>query len=101
MARCVLARWSGLSVDFTAVKTLHPATLARKHHQFCRRLGVLRTSFAQQSVTDLKSLVGKKAIAQRMPLYEPGHLQGDSEHICGTRGYDHCVQTHGNAEVRP
>ncbi len=30
------------------------------------------SSFAQQSVTDLKSLVGMKAIAQRMPLYEPG-----------------------------
>lgn len=30
------------------------------------------SGFAQQSVTDLKSLVGMKAIAQRMPLYEPG-----------------------------
>jgi hypothetical protein len=27
---------------------------------------------AQRSVTDLKSLVGMKAIAQRIPLYEPG-----------------------------
>ena len=25
-----LARWSGLSVDFIAVKTLRPATLARE-----------------------------------------------------------------------
>jgi hypothetical protein len=30
------------------------------------------SGFAQQPVTDLKSLVGMKAIAQRMPLYEPG-----------------------------
>jgi hypothetical protein len=27
---------------------------------------------AQQGVTDLKSLIGKKAIAQRVPFYEPG-----------------------------
>jgi hypothetical protein len=30
------------------------------------------TCFAQQAVTDLKSLIGKKAIAQRVPFYEPG-----------------------------
>jgi hypothetical protein len=30
------------------------------------------TCFAQQAATDLKSLVGKKAIAQRMPFFEPG-----------------------------
>ena len=30
------------------------------------------TCFSQQAVTDLKSLIGKKAIAQRVPFYEPG-----------------------------
>jgi hypothetical protein len=68
----VLARWSGLSVDFIAVKTLHPATLARKATILVAASVFCATSFAQQSVTDLKSLVGKKAVAQRMPLYEPG-----------------------------
>jgi hypothetical protein len=33
---------------------------------------VCATCFAQQAVTDLKSLIGKKAIAQRVPFYEPG-----------------------------
>lgn len=33
---------------------------------------VCATCFAQQAVTDLKSLIGKKAIVQRVPFYEPG-----------------------------
>lgn len=33
---------------------------------------VCATCFAQQAVTDLKALIGKKAIAQRVQFYEPG-----------------------------
>ena len=68
----VLARWIGLSVDSNAVKTLDPALLVRKGTTLLAATVFCATSFAQQPVTDLKALVGKKAIAQRMPLYEPG-----------------------------
>jgi hypothetical protein len=68
----VLAREIGLSETLVPLRTLHLPMLARNATILVATAVFCAMGFAQQSVTDLKSLVGKKAIAQRMPLYEPG-----------------------------
>ena len=55
-----------------AVKNFYLAGVQRRAVLAVTACAFCAALFAQQPITDLKSLVGKKAVAQRMPLYEPG-----------------------------
>ena len=55
----------------------------RRAIAFLLPLVIAVSCHAQSQVTDLKTLVGKKAVAQRMPFYEPGTYRAISKAYAG------------------